>query len=85
MPSGRLKRFLEFLIIGILFGVTEDVLAVVITTDADVTPEMLLLIVLIAVPFAAFSELVVDHPHFIHFDRLADWLKTRHEPSRKAG
>ncbi len=62
MRHGRSKRLLEFLIIGILFGVTEDVLSVVITTDSDVTRKMLLLIVLIAVPFAAFSELVADHP-----------------------
>lgn len=78
MNHGRLKRLLEFLVIGIVFGVTEDVLAVVLTTDAEITPEMIGLIVVIAVPFAVLSELVVDHPRFVQFDRLAVWLRARY-------
>lgn len=71
----RLKRLLEFFVIGIVFGVTEDLLAVVIATDAAVTPEVLVVVVLIAIPFAIISELVVDHPQFLHFERLAILLK----------
>ncbi|WP_306060895.1 hypothetical protein [Natronococcus wangiae] len=41
---------------------TEDGLAVVIATDAEVTLEVIGVVVLIALPFAVLSELVVDHP-----------------------
>ncbi len=71
MKTHRLKRLLEFFVIGLVFGVTEDVLAVALTTEAEVTPEMIGLIVLIALPFAVISELIVDHPQFGHFERLA--------------
>jgi hypothetical protein len=37
----RLKRLLKFFIIGVVFGVTEDVLAVVVATDAEVTLEVI--------------------------------------------
>ena len=71
MHVHRVKRLLEFFVIGLVFGVTEDVLAVMIATDADVTPEVIGIVILIAIPFAVFSKLVVDHPRFLHFDRLA--------------
>jgi len=71
MNPRRLKRLLEFFVIGIVFGVTEDVLAVLIATDATVTPDVIGIVVLISIPFAVLSELVVDHPQFLHFDRLA--------------
>lgn len=75
MDHGRLKRLLEFFVIGIIFGVTEDVLAVLIATDAELTFELVGVVVLIAIPFAILSELVVDHPRFLHFDRLAMRLR----------
>lgn len=80
MTVQRLKRLLEFFVIGIVFGVTEDVLAVVIATDATVTPDLIGIVVVIAIPFAVISELVVDHPQFLHFDRLA--LRIGHGLSR---
>ena len=75
MHVQRLTRLLEFFVIGVVFGVTEDVLAVVIATDAEVTIEVIGVVVLIAIPFAILSELVVDHPRFLHFERLAILLK----------
>ena len=71
MDHGRLKRLLEFFIIGIVFGVTEDMLAVLIATDATLTTDIVIVVVLIAIPFAILSELIVDHPNFLHFDRLS--------------
>lgn len=76
MDKRRIGRLLEFLIIGITMGLVEDVLAVVMTTDAEVTSEMILLIVLIAVPFAVISELIVDHPKFTYFEKAGDQLTT---------
>lgn len=75
MKRGALKRFLEFLVVGLVFGVVEDVIAVLLTTDAEVSVEMIGIIVLVAIPFAALSELVVDHPEFTRFDDLADRLR----------
>lgn len=80
MNAERLKRVLEFFVIGIVFGVTEDVLAVLLATDADVTPGVVAVVVLIAIPFALLSEIVVDHPKFVHFDRIAFRLRRAVDP-----
>ena len=60
----RLIRFLEFLVIGIAMGLVEDLLAVWLATDAAITIEVVLIVLAVAVPFAAISELLVDHPRF---------------------
>lgn len=66
MSSKRryLVRFLEFFVIGVVFGLGEDLLAIKVTTGADITSEMVWLTLLIAFPFAIFTELIVDHPDF---------------------
>lgn len=76
MDHGRLKRVLEFFIIGIVFGVTEDILAVLIATDAELSIDIVVVVVLIAIPFAILSELIVDHPEFLHFDRLSMLIRS---------
>ncbi|MDZ7737228.1 MAG: hypothetical protein U5P41_14935 [Gammaproteobacteria bacterium] len=60
----RLVRFLEFLLIGIVMGLIEDLLAVSLATDATIDGRLILIVLTVAVPFAAISELVVDHPRF---------------------
>ena len=62
--SDRVERFLEFLIIGLVMGVSEDLLAVWLTTDAPITWPMFGIVVLVALPFAFVSEFIVDHPKF---------------------
>lgn len=57
-------RFIEFLFIGVFVGVIEDLIAIYFTTDAHIDPEMILVVFLIALPFAFLSEVVVDHPKF---------------------
>jgi hypothetical protein len=57
-------RFLEFFIVGLGLGLAEDLLAIKFTTDAAITRETVGLVFLIALPFAIFSELIVDHPDF---------------------
>jgi hypothetical protein len=71
MIQEKIKRLLEFFIIGIVFGVTEDILAVLIATDAELSFEIVGVVVLIAIPFAIISELIVDHPKFLHFDVIS--------------
>jgi len=63
MEYERIERFTEFLVIGVLLGTVEDVLAVWLVTGEQITIETVGIIVGVAIPFAAFSELVVDHPN----------------------
>jgi len=56
----RIELFGEFLIFGIVVGVVEDVLAVILSTGASFSWKMLIIIVLITIPFAILGELVVD-------------------------
>jgi len=60
----KLKRLLEFFVIGLVFGIIEDLLAIALTTDAKLEWSTVLVVFFIALPFAVISELVVDHPKF---------------------
>ncbi|WP_292487641.1 hypothetical protein [Methanohalobium sp.] len=64
MEKKHIERFLEFLIVGIGMGVVEDLLAVKIATGVMIDLEVILIVTLIAIPFAAFSELIVDREDF---------------------
>lgn len=57
----QLGRFLEFFIIGVVMGITEDIIAVSASTGALVTWRVILIVALVAIPFAIISELIVDH------------------------
>lgn len=63
-------RIIEFLVIGVFFGLIEDLIAVEAVSDVAITPRVLLIILGVAVPFAVISELVVDHPRFWELLRL---------------
>lgn len=60
----RTSRLLEFLIVGIGMGVTEDILAVWLVSGNPVKLTDMWLVLVIALPFAFISEWVVDHPNF---------------------
>ncbi len=70
MRFKNFRRILEFFIIGLVFGITEDILAVLIATDAEFSWNIVWIVALIALPFAIVSELVVDR---IHFDKIRRW------------
>lgn len=53
-------------------GVTEDVIAITVTTDAEITVEAVGVVLLVAIQFAFRSELVVDHPGFGYFERVVE-------------
>lgn len=59
-------RLLEFIVIGVLMGTVEDVIAIVFATDAAIDFRVIFLVFLVAIPFAYISEMVVDHPKFWH-------------------
>lgn len=71
MERQNVERFLEFLLIGVGMGVLEDMIAIQFATDAVFTVEMILIVVVVAVPFAAFSELIVDNGEFLTLRRIA--------------
>jgi hypothetical protein len=62
MKKEKLFRVLEFLIIGVVMGIAEDLLAVFLATDAKFSWKIVWVVVLVALPFAFISEIVVDHP-----------------------
>lgn len=79
MKRKYIARFLEFLVIGILMGVIEDLLAIWLTTDEPFTLEMVVVVVLVAIPFAAIAELVIDHEEIKPFRYVLRHLKIGEE------
>ncbi len=65
MDRKKLEIFLEFLIFGVVMGVVEDMIAVMLSTGQTITMNMLVIIVLVAIPFAAIGELIVDRIHIV--------------------
>ena len=57
-------RLVEFFVIGVLFGVAEDLLAIWLATDGGFEWKYLGIAAIVAIPFAFISEIVVDHPNF---------------------
>jgi hypothetical protein len=53
-------RLVEFFVIGLVMGVSEDLLAIHFATEAQITPHVFKVAVLVALPFAFISEFVVD-------------------------
>ena len=60
----RLEIFIEFLVFGVIMGVVEDLIAITLVTGATITWRSILIIILVAVPFAAIGELIVDRIEF---------------------
>lgn len=68
MERRHVYRFLEFLLVGFIMGIAEDLIAIHFATDATITMEVVVVAALVALPFAIFSELIVDWKHieFVH-------------------
>ena len=56
----RIEVFLEFLIFGVVMGVVEDITAIALATGEPITLRIIIIIILVAIPFAAIGELIVD-------------------------
>lgn len=61
----RYEVMFEFLLFGLVIGVTEDLLAVTLTTGETITLKMIGIVVILAIPFAIIGELVADHVDFL--------------------
>lgn len=55
---------MEFLLIGVVVGVIEDLIAIFFATETTINFRVFWIVLLVAVPFAFLSEVVVDHPRF---------------------
>lgn len=77
MNSNQIERFLEFLVIGVVMGTAEDLIAVKLATGQTIDPYMIFVVVAVAVPFAAFSELVVDRPDIRPMRETAENLEEK--------
>jgi len=62
---------MEFLIVGLVMGVTEDIIAIKLATDAEITMHVFVVAFWVAIPFAVFSELIVDAK------TIRRWVKRR--------
>jgi len=70
MKRQYINRFLEFFLVGVMMGMAEDFLAIVFATDAKINTRVLIVVFIVAIPFAVFSELIVDWRHFKKIRRL---------------
>lgn len=75
IPRKRLIRFTEFFIVGLMMGISEDLMAIYFATGESITIHIFVIASIVSVPFAFFSELVVDHPDF--WPRILGRLQAR--------
>ena len=54
----------EFLIFGILIGITEDLIAIKFATGEEITFKIIGIVILIAIPFAVLGEVIFDRIDF---------------------
>ena len=67
MNPKKIEVIFEFLVFGIIIGITEDLIAIKLTTDASITLKMVCIIILIAIPFAIIGEIFADKIDFVKF------------------
>lgn len=74
MERKTVERFLEFLVIGVVMGLLEDLLALKLATGAEIDLRVIGIVLMVAVPFAAFSELVVDREEFKAWRKFSSFI-----------
>lgn len=71
----HLEIFLEFFIFGVIMGIIEDLIVIGILTGGIITLNNILIVTLVAFPFAVINELIVDRD---------DWFKFIKTKSKKS-
>lgn len=80
----RLEVMFEFLLFGILIGIIEDIVAIKLTTGASITPKMIGIIVLIAIPFAIIGEMVADRVNLAKpLKKISDGINHNHRKNHR--
>ena len=78
MNKKHLELFFEFFVFGILMGISEDAIALILSTGTHITLHVVLIITLVTIPFAIFGELIVDRisiPFFKKHKKLELFLE----------
>lgn len=55
-----MSHLLEFFFVGLVMGITEDMLAIYFATDEQISLEIFWVAAAVAIPFAIISEIIVD-------------------------
>lgn len=72
-------RLLEFFIIGVCFGIIEDLIAISLATEGHFEWKYLGIAAIVAIPFAFISEIIVDHPNFWKKFLPSHWFRKENE------
>ncbi len=59
-------RILEFIVAGILVDLVENAVVLKVTTGQLLTLEQIGVAILVIIPFAILTEVIIDHPRFWH-------------------
>lgn len=57
-------RILEFIVAGIILDLTENIISIKLTTNAELNPKVFIVALMVVIPFAIITELIIDHPNF---------------------
>ena len=80
----KMEVMFEFLLFGILIGITEDIIAIKLTTEASITPRMIGIIVAIAIPFAIIGEMIADRVNLARtFKKMSDNMNHRNGKNKR--
>jgi len=64
MKWKKIEVIFEFLIFGIVIGITEDLIAIKFATGEPITLKIIGIVVLVAIPFAIVGEVIFDKIDF---------------------
>jgi hypothetical protein len=79
----RVEVFLEFLLFGLVMGIAEDLIAVFVVTGEPITWKILGVVTLVAIPFAAIGELIVDRTNWLGLNGKPRTKSKRKKKRRK--
>lgn len=64
MREKHLNRIMEFFLVGLGMGIAEDLIAVRLVSGISIDLWVIGIVSVVALPFAVFSELIVDREDF---------------------
>lgn len=59
-------RILEFIVAGLILDLAENIISIKLTTGAEISLEVFWIALMVVVPFAIITEIIIDHPSFWH-------------------
>ncbi|MFH1714331.1 MAG: hypothetical protein ABH831_01950 [Candidatus Nealsonbacteria bacterium] len=72
----RMEVIFELLVFGLIIGIAEDLLAIKLATNETITPRVIGIVVLVAIPFAIIGEIIFDRIDFAKiFQRMFEKKK----------